>query len=85
MTEKISVIIPVYNVEKQIQTCLDSVLGQTYQNLKSFSSTMGQQIIVIRFVVDMLLRTHVFFILKRITVDFQMPVILVSAKLRVTM
>ena len=34
MTEKISVIIPVYNVEKQIQTCLDSVLGQTYQNLE---------------------------------------------------
>ena len=34
MTEKISVIIPVYNVENQLQTCLDSVLGQTYQNLE---------------------------------------------------
>ena len=34
MTEKISVIIPVYNVENQLQTCLDSVLSQTYQNLE---------------------------------------------------
>lgn len=34
MTEKISVIIPVYNVENQLHTCLDSVLGQTYQNLE---------------------------------------------------
>lgn len=34
MTEKISVIIPVYNVENQLQTCLDSVLGQTYQNIE---------------------------------------------------
>ena len=39
MTEKISVIIPVYNVENQLQTCLDSVLGQI---LKLSSSIMAQ-------------------------------------------
>lgn len=32
--EKISVIIPVYNCRNWIEECLDSVLGQTYQNLE---------------------------------------------------
>ncbi len=32
--EKISVIVPVYNVEKYLPTCLDSLVEQTYQNLE---------------------------------------------------
>lgn len=31
---KISVIVPVYNVEKYIAACIDSILGQTYRNLE---------------------------------------------------
>ena len=31
---KVSVIIPVYNVEKYIRECLDSVVNQTYKNLE---------------------------------------------------
>lgn len=32
--EKISVIVPVYNVEKYIHKCVDSILNQTYQNIE---------------------------------------------------
>ena len=30
----ITVIVPVYNVEKYLRRCLDSIIGQTYQNLE---------------------------------------------------
>lgn len=32
--EKISVIIPIYNVEPYLRQCLDSVVNQTYQNIE---------------------------------------------------
>ena len=34
MKEKLSVIVPVYNVEPYIKRCLDSLVNQTYQNLE---------------------------------------------------
>lgn len=32
--KKISVIVPVYNVEKYLSQCLDSIIHQTYKNLE---------------------------------------------------
>ena len=34
MNPKISIIIPVYNVEKYICRCLDSILNQTFQDFE---------------------------------------------------
>ena len=36
MSDLITVIIPVYNVEKYVSKCIDSVLNQTYSNLEIF-------------------------------------------------
>jgi glycosyltransferase involved in cell wall biosynthesis len=34
LNELISIIVPVYNVEKYLARCIDSILGQTYDNLQ---------------------------------------------------
>ncbi|MBQ8719522.1 MAG: glycosyltransferase [Clostridia bacterium] len=36
MEDKITVIIPIYNVEKYLRRCILSVIGQTYENLEIF-------------------------------------------------
>ena len=39
----ISVIIPVYNVERYLAQCLDSVIRQTYENLEIICVNDGSQ------------------------------------------
>ena len=34
MNDKISVIVPIYNVEYYIEGCVKSILGQSYRNLE---------------------------------------------------
>lgn len=34
MREKISVIVPVYGVEKMLARCVESILAQTYENIE---------------------------------------------------
>lgn len=36
MQELVSVIVPVYNVEKYIEKCIESIINQTYKNLEIF-------------------------------------------------
>lgn len=32
--EKISVIVPIYNIEQYLKNCVDSIIKQTYKNLE---------------------------------------------------
>ena len=34
MTERISVVVPVYNVEQYLEKCVNSIINQTYKNLE---------------------------------------------------
>ena len=36
MKEKVSIIVPTYNVEQYLNKCVDSLIGQTYENIEIF-------------------------------------------------
>ena len=37
MGDKISIIVPIYNVEQYLRKCIDSIINQTYKNLEIIS------------------------------------------------
>ena len=40
---KISVIVPVYNVENELERCVKSICSQTYRNLEIIFIVLGKQ------------------------------------------
>lgn len=58
MAPLISVIIPVYNVEKYLRRCLDSVVAQTYRNLEIIMLMTAASMIQEKFAISTLCGTH---------------------------
>lgn len=50
---KVSIIVPVYNVEKYLDRCMQSLLGQTLKELEIILVDDGSRIIVLHYVIIM--------------------------------
>ena len=50
---KISIIVPVYKVENELDRCVRSLLNQTHQNIEIILVDDGVRIAVLNYVMDM--------------------------------
>lgn len=57
-TPKISILVPVYNVEKYLQRCVDSVLAQDFTNWEMILVDDGALTVVRRCAMRLRQRTH---------------------------
>lgn len=57
MNKELSIIVPMYNAERTIEKCLQSILGQTYSNFELLLVMMAQRIKPYRFVRHMQRKT----------------------------
>lgn len=53
MEELISVVVPIYNVEKYLQKCIDSILAQTYRHLEIILVDDARRITAVQYVITM--------------------------------
>ena len=66
MQEKISIIVPVYNVEKYLERCVESILKQTYTNFELLlindgsTDTSGELLLKMRILEYSILKIGVF-------------------------
>lgn len=45
MEQKVSIVVPVYNVEKYLKRCVNSLIGQSYSNLEILLVDDGSKIV----------------------------------------
>lgn len=69
---KVSVIVPVYNVEKYLKQCLDSIVDQTLEDLEIVLVDDGSVDSVGQFVMNMQKKIHEYGLFIRRMVAFRM-------------
>lgn len=73
MNPLISVIVPIYNVEKYLARCVDSIVNQTYKNLEIILVDDGSPDRCPQMCDDYAKKTDESRLFIKITVDFPMP------------
>lgn len=58
MQPDISVVVPIYGVEKYLKQCVDSILNQTFKNMEVILVDDGSGTVVRRWLTDMRRRTR---------------------------
>lgn len=51
--DKISIIVPIYNIDRYLKICLDSILNQSYTELEIILIMMDRQTILRRYAIGM--------------------------------
>ena len=85
MKPLLTVVIPVYNVEKYLKRCIESILIQEWKNYDILLVMMEVLIILLKFVMTMLKRMTLSQLYIRRMVDYLQLVTLVSLMLRENM
>lgn len=71
--EVVSIVIPIYNVEAYLKQCLETIVNQTYQTLKSFLSMMALLISQRRFARNFSSEIHVFAMCDKLMAAYLQP------------
>ena len=76
MNGLISVIVPVYNTEKYLRKCIESILSQSYKNIELLLINDDLPILLLKYAENIYIKINVVIISKKKMVDYLMQEIM---------